>query len=375
MLLITVIKGNVHYSIFTTAAQQLFVPHENPYNRPLDPNIFWQTLWLYSPTGALFFLPFSYLPPFLGILFYVGGSFGLFVSGVYNYCKTYLNGLVIPGILSLILLSETLGAIQATKFELLTCGLLFWIFYWFASGKDKRASFFLGLLSSIKFQTLPIVGLLAICFVKKKNYGSFLIVTLSFLTSLIWPWLIWPHDFVSALHSDWFGTLSTSASLNWGGGQSLPVFLNLLFDLKMEYADFSRISFVYAALCAGFVLFIRAETRLLYNLCLCLGSSFTVLFSPLSQSSSYILTTPLVLLGYFIYKEHRKTCGTLLGAYWFTTSLLYSDLVPKAARHFAYNYNLKPVGTALLVLFVVGGVLNGLRRRGVLPLIPSMVKK
>lgn len=151
MLGVAVAKGHIHYSIFTSAAQQLFVLNENPYARPFDPNAYYATLWLYSPTGALFFLPFSFLPNGLGILFYVGGALGVFISGMFQYSKHYFGDLKLNGFLFLILLSEVLGAIQATKFELLTTGLLFWIFTWVATGKEARGSFLLGLLSSVKF--------------------------------------------------------------------------------------------------------------------------------------------------------------------------------------------------------------------------------
>jgi len=353
MLVITVIKGNVHYSIFTGSAYQLFVMHENPYNRPLDEKIFWQTLWLYSPTGALLFLPFSFLPSAWGLLFYVGGSLALFISGIYVYCKAYLSGLIVPGILSLLLLSETLGAIQATKFELLTCGLMFWIFYLFAHGGEKTASILLGFLSSIKFQTLPTVGLLGICFLREGKLSSLILVVLSFLVSLTWPWLVWPSTFARGMYSDWFDSLTTSASLNWAEGQSLPVFVKLLFNLDAGYSYFSWFSLGVAVFFAVLVGFVSCERRRLYNLCFVLGAAFTVLFSPLSQSSSYVLVTPLVLLVYFILRQQQKMSFAILGTYWVTTSLLYSDLVPKAARQFAYNHNLKPVGTTLLVFSVI----------------------
>jgi hypothetical protein len=96
-----------------------------------------------------------------------------------------------------------------------------------------------------------------------------------------------------------------------------------------------------------------------------LGSAFTAIFSPLSQSNAYLIYTPL-LIPIFIFagltrQDRRAVFAISLVAYWLI-SIAYSDLTPRPIYHRLYYDAVKPLGVILLIALLFH-VANSLRRQ------------
>lgn len=370
MLGIATYRPHRHYSIFTHAAADLF-SGQNPYGKAYD-NLGVMSFWLYSPTASFLYKPLSLLPPHVGNFIYLSLSILLFFGGVYFFLKTLgLRMSAGLGLFYFILSNELIGAINNSKLELATTGFIFVIGGLVLSGRALLAGVILGVITNWKFQPLPTALLLLWALLWEKRLRETISLATGFL--LAWaaayglPFLFFPNAFISDCYRVWKESLDLALSTTWQIYQSLYTSLFKITGWPISIAEVTTIGIVAGAALAALLPFgVRSEKthdpfggRPLLLTALSLGSVYSVLFSPMSQSSAYILGTPFLLTLFIIRNSKRSfipegvwTLGFV--AHWIMTSYFYCDLALPSWRGLAGRMNLKPLGfSLLLVLFVI----------------------
>ncbi len=345
----SVSEANIHFKIFINASREFFA-NTNPYGRSFQDSGGFATLWLYSPTTAIIFYPLTLIPTKLALFSYLFISWLLYLYGLFSFAKIVWGRLGLGGsaIYWAVLSSELIGSLQAAKIEVFMTGLALISFAKLAEGKWKRLSaFFLALLCNIKFLLLPSVGLLAAYLLASNRRAAFR-WTGAFALSLIGlyalPFLFFDSTLVLEAHKVWFQSLSHSAEQTWRSYQSLYAFS----AQHLSYPEnIIQLKILGAVMSLMFLLLALWARHFGTSMTLVLGSAYSLLFLPMTQSSSFILATPLIL---FFRKLNAKYEKLTLAAYWFLASLLYSDLVPNLWRQSARSFNLKPL--ALLLFFL-----------------------
>lgn len=352
-----------HYSSFSQPALYLW-RGEDPYGVP-----FAGGMNFYSPSCALFFFSaFAFLPPALGQGLYVGVSIALWIAAVVYFLRAAQASLGLrfqgqPGtqLLWLMVGSELVGAIQATKLEILIVAQVLFAAGCLLRGKHEwLAGVALGVGTQWKFQPLPLVGLLLVVLLPRGRGRAFLAGFTGAIAALtLLPYVFFPVAFVNRLYEHWLGTLREYGESAWmhpiyqhvfqtaarvvGWQASLPVARGISLAAGVGLA-------------ASLLVAVRrwkggAEKKGIV-LAVSLASAYAVLFSPLSQSNGYVLYTPL-LFGLVFFGSLSTAKGRWgAGAAYFLVSIAYSDLVPRAWYRYFYDHAYKPVGVALLLVLL-----------------------
>jgi hypothetical protein len=378
MLGIASYRPHRHYTIFTHAAADLF-SGQNPYGKAYD-HLGVMSFWLYSPTAAFIYKPLSLLSPHVGNFIYLALSILIFFGGIFFFLKS-LKLRMTPGLglFYFILSNEIIGAINNSKLELATTGLLFFMASMIIQGRRLFwAGVLLGIITNWKFQPLPTALLLGWAMLLEGRIRPTFRFAIGFLFSLagayVFPFFFFPHAFIIECYQSWQQALNLALSTTWQIYQSLYTSLLKITGWPQTIAQVTTLGAAIGGVLAAVVplfLFYRSQTnnkteanedpflaRPLVLTALSLGSVYSVLFSPMSQSSAYILGTPFLLVLFVIRNSERGwipsriwTCGFIV--HWLLTSYFYCDLALPAWRGFAGQMNLKPWGfTVLLLLFL-----------------------
>ncbi len=355
-----------HYIVFSEPARLLW-SGQSPYGAIFS---YGAGGFHYSPACAmLFFAPFAYFPERVGQFLYLSASLLIFAFGLTRWIralKTELHWDFFSSpyrhLVCLMVASELVGSVLATKLEIAMLGLLFLCGAWLMERSRPVASgFLLFFLVTWKFQPLPVWGLVAVALARDRKAlktfllgGLFLASPLCLLPFPFWSW----HDSTVVWH-DWLFHLSTYARNGWLDPiyQHLYVPLLRLVGVSVPFAYAQAVSVAVGISCAIAVFRLKSEQRQLQNLekllfAISLGSGYVVLFSPLSQSNAYLWYSP-VLFGWVYFAEKNRVNKTAvwvaLCAVFILVSLAYSDLCPRFLYHWLYPRGLKAVGGLLAV--------------------------
>jgi hypothetical protein len=217
----------------------------------------------------------------------------------------------------------------------------------------------LTLTASWKFQTLPVIGLVLICLGKWKGfwkYPAWVMGSLAFWFFL--PFVFVDRGYLTKQVFDWQRSLREFMPNAW----MAPIFHHVYgffsktTGVPIDFSTAQRISAAVGIGFAGFLanLFYRHHlpAHLAFTFAFGLGSAFTVLFSPLSQGTGFLLVLPLVLLvvchGRFCKRSEWEIGGVLVVGYYFT-SLCVSDLTPLALRLWFYGHGFKALGALIFL--------------------------
>ncbi len=335
----------------------------------------------YAPSSLVYFFSlFAFFPPLVGQALYVSIEAVFFGYCLFRLLATLKKSLgfdiyVAPwrNLFWIMFSSELVGSMLATKLEITLTALNLLAL---ATLLEKRSPWWAALLLGIgiawKFQPLPIAGLVALVLLIQDRNWKFplkLSACIAAVLAMALPFFDW--EFYVQLHTAWIRTLALFSKDAW----LAPVFQHVYrFSLVClggtpSYAVASSISLCVGLVFACFLLWWVRTCRLPNNektpLALLaafgMGSAFTVLFGPLSQSNAYLIYTPL-LPAVWVFARYLKmgprAWGCVVVSAYLLISIFYSDLTPRPIYRWIYDHALKPLGVLLLLGLLVASMLR-----------------
>lgn len=369
-----------HYRIFTGAAKSLWEGN-SPYFDTFGTNL---GFWFYSPSCGLFFFgPFLLLPTQWGIFAYVAISFVTFLAGLLTFLRTVLDLERTQWIphryfnwFWLLISFETMGAILATKLELVIIGLMLFVASWLIQGRMHFLSAVLmAMMINWKFQPLPVFGLMICALFFWRNgrlpalkFGAYFVLALIFWFTI--PFVHLGVEGLLKISLEWQRSLSRSINEAWVVFEHLFKLPLRLSGRTVEYRNLQIFSLSAAIVLASIVSFWTYRGRKVLtgpevrkwsiSLALAWGCWYIVCLSPMSQGNAYVLYSPVLLLAIAVKSRFDRQ----MSSNWsralvvsivmngFLTSILYSDMFGKTSRLFFNEYGVKPYGVSILMLCV-----------------------
>lgn len=300
----------------------------------------YQDVNLYGPFFSLLIAPFSWLPDKAGsLLWAIANALFLFFA---------IARLPLPDKWKNTLLLLSAGEIMTTSHAMqanaLVCACILLGFSYTRKGKEIWALFFIMAAAFIKLY--GIAGLAFFFFSKRKRI--FLLSAMAWSVVLFFaPVVITSFIFLIQSYADWYEGLQIKAAKNillekevLYQNISLPGMIRRIFGLQHMQDKW--------ILLPGFLCFISQYRQYkyindiryqLYLLCSVLLS--VVLFSTGSESATYIIVLPGMILWYLLQRKTKWLNMFFLLAFLFT-SFTYSDLfTPWARVHLSKPYSLK----------------------------------
>lgn|GEM_PF-1453251 len=350
-----------HYDIFirgTRAFLELGTPYGVHFN-----DSGW---WFYSPSCALFFFSiFSPLPDALGQLAYVGGSWALFTWGLRALLRRFAASLSPrrESFFWFILTSEMIGAILNARIEIAMTGVLFWA--WLAMERERTvlAGVLTAMVTVWKFLTLPVAGLwMAIELLNRRSLRFVLGFFGGAALWLILPFAVRPVNYMSAQYGQWLGSIGEVFKAQdepWRMFQHVYRFLDIALGIPLRFAQAQMLGAAIGGLLVAIAWQSQRQGRSTAHLRLLglgLGMAHLNAFALTSQSAAYVSYAPLLLaalLGWESLAPRLRRMGPwVIGVAYFSISLLYSDVVPRAWKAWAWMYSIKSLGIVLLAVWV-----------------------
>ncbi|MEI9944697.1 MAG: glycosyltransferase family 87 protein [Chitinophagaceae bacterium] len=319
-----------HVYFHTVNSTNLYLPYPAEYS---DVN-------LYGPFFSLIIAPFTYLPDKAGILLWVMANafFLFFAISKLPVSDKWKN------IMLLLSLSELITTSVALETNALVCACIMLGFSYTKKEKDIWALFFIVAAAFIKIY--GIAGLAFFIFSKKKLQFAAWAIAWSVLFFFA-PIAFTSFNFLVQSYADWYDGLTVKGEKNIGLGQeSLYQNISLLGMIRrIFYLPQLNDALI---LIPAFFLFVSQYMRYkfindteyqLYILCSVLLS--IVLFSTGSESPTYIIAIPAMILWYLLQPKTKWVTIFFIIAFLFTT-FTYSDIfTPWARTHLSKPYSLK----------------------------------
>jgi hypothetical protein len=369
-----------HYRIFTGAAEALWQgrsPHYDHFGTHLG-------YWFYSPSNGMFFYgPFLFFPPQIGILIYMAVSAGVFLLGVLYFTKVML-GLERMSWMPhrhfnwfwFWISFQTMGAIMATKLELIMIGLMFFIGAWLIERRRLFwSAFLMAMMTNWKFQPLPVLGLLGCVLFWSRDgwrpgirFVAYFAASLAFWFALPVLWL--GYEKLSMISVEWRESLQSFVSEAWVDFDHLLRLPMELTGWRFEYRQFQIFSLICGLVLAILISVMTIKAQRVFNsldalkwsilAALCWGTWFILGLSPLSQGNGYVFYAPILLLAILLMvtdeivmtRKWKLAFWIALAVNGFLNSILYSDIFGKTSRVFFNSLGVKPYGITLLAVVV-----------------------
>lgn len=329
--------GADHYNNFTIFQHSVFhfFGHVNPY--PAYPAEY-NDVFLYNPTFIILFLPFAYLPTFLGIVLWAVCTMVVYFLGVNTLplsqkSRVFLFYLIIPELLTSLANLQTNPLIAA--FTVLSFTLL-------EKQQYGKASIFPPLNFFIKGY-----GAIAGVFFLLKNPKpkGFAYLALSFLVLGALPLLFYTWNEFIVLYQQWFVSLRDDYSINTG--------LSLMGVIRsLIYADAS-IPFIQAVgvLCflatLGSVLYRKNYETVKFQF-LAYVMIWVIIFNQAAESPTYIIAATGAFVWY-LHSDKARLDVLLFGLFMVLTVFSSSDLCPRYIHQtFIVPYSLKALPCVLI---------------------------
>ncbi len=381
------LKISYHYSVFVGPGP-FFWRGENPYTMFFVAGNDEQR-YLYSPTFSMFyFFPFSRMSETWGRFAYVSLSLAVLVGGAWYWMslaqRTYgidFRSHPWRNVALAMVGAELFGAIYFCKVEMFEVGLLLVLVRMLVDKKVFFPFLLLGLLAEIKFQTVPVIGLLFVALLMldtKPLRGAMtagVAGLLGFLSGALLPLLAVSPATLLTWNKARFANIEHVITHYWQEHYQ-PLYKVLLTGgAGVTLADVRTFNAVGAIFfVALLVVLIRgwsarenaAKRDLGFLAAISFGLLFNLLCSPMSQTNAFIFFVPIIALIFALnpYGGSKTTLALLLGAF-FLISIQYSDLVPHGWNMWARYWGLKPWGLVLLLAAVVK---DGLQKPSFIPI-------
>lgn len=355
-----------HYMIFTTAGSEL-LHGRNPYG--VDWN--YGGLWFYSPICGWFFGLLSLLPSKVGLVAFNCGSHLILVEGFRRFLRLFPR---IPQenafLSSLIILStgELIGAYQSVKLEMAMIGVML-IVADQISRRPVHAAVWGAMLINFKWFPLAPIGLLAVSNLRQGKYKFSLLLPVFLMVWFVLPVLFYGWQFTLELYRVQNSTLDQFVSQVFNDFPSVFGMLKHTFGISLLNSAVSTIMGTAAFLLAGLIWFAPYEKDSQRLLAMSFGTLYVVNFNLLSQFNAYVIATPalayILFLAFASQGWRRYLSVFSVSAYWIIVSMFFSDLVPHSFRDLCRELRIKPLGSLVVLVVLMGFVLCDILRKWV----------
>lgn len=356
-----------HYLLFSSAARAYW--NAQPmYETSFDIGL---SGYFYSPTCAGFFYSiFAFLPNAWGRALYVGASLALLAASIGYLRLAYLRQFkstfdsgIAGQLLWVMLSSEINGAILAEKIEITILAIFFFSLGLCWEKRYAPAIALLVLVANWKFQSLPILGLVLMLLLRERRFWKYPLGALAGWAFLFFlPFVFHDSAYLWNEISKWHSSLAEFMPNAWMSPIFHHVygFTNKALGGEISYATAQKISIGFGILFAAVLalqFYRRKEgAELGFATAFGLGTAFSVLCSPLSQGTGYLIYLPLPILVVLQARKYevseRLLFCVLLLAYYFV-SLSVSDLTPQPLRAWFYGHAFKALGSVILILIFI----------------------
>lgn len=307
--------------------------------------------FLYFPTAALFFTPFTALPFPIGASIWRLLNLGVFIVGIYNLTKIErTDGRKVEFLLVTILVCLlSISAAKHGQMTLMMAGLLMLAAVNLEQSKPWRASFFMVLSFALKPIALPFLMLAAVGY----QASRFKIPALALLLFLL-PFLFRDPRYVLEQYIDVPRMLQLTS--HWEYRLTFASFFSLLQTLGVNLDESGRIIarglFAVATLMAyitGKERLPEAADRCLYLYAIACG--YTLLMNPVTEQNTYAILTPAIGILWCLARNQKgKGIRLLLGLVVLASLLSYSmsKVFPGSPLSM-----LKPIGTVVVMAILI----------------------
>jgi len=333
----------IYRNVFIHATQKanLYLPYPAEYN---DVN-------LYGPIFSILIAPFAILPVALGAVCWVlaNVTFLYYALSKLPLGDKYKNALVI------LCAHEMMNHSSWLQTNAFVCGCIVLGFVFTNQKKDIWALFFIMLATFTKIY--GIAGLVFFLFSSKKP--QFI------LWAVIWsgvffvaPLLITDHTFLINSYHDWYLALQLKSAKNIDLShqyylQDISV-MGMIRRIFFNKLDNAFVLWTGGVLMLSQFVYFRYYSDLRYRLyVLCSVLIFTVIFSTGSESPTYIIALPGVVIWYIL-QQKTKALNTFFVFALLLTSFSYSDLfTPYFRKYIVMPYSLKALAPTIVWIIIL----------------------
>ena len=308
------------------------------YFRTNKVNIQYYDLYKYSPTFAVFFGAFAYLPNFLGLsLWNILNALVLFFA-VYYLPKIDIKK---KSLLLFAVIIELMTSLQNSQSNALIAGLLILAFGLLEREKYIAAIFCI--VFTVYIKIFGIVALLLLLFYPKKG-KLFLITASAFIIYTTVPLLIVPFSQLKIIYLDWLHLLAADKSVSYG--ISVYGWLKTWFNIELNKSILLSIGAI--LLCFPFIQFKKYKNYSFRLLSLCSILIWVIIFNYKAESPTFIIAMAGVSIWYFFQKQSWFNTILFISALIFT-SISSTDLFPREVRlDFIQPYMIKAIPCILI---------------------------
>lgn len=325
-----------NFLIFQHSAFHYF-NHQNPY--PEYPAEYFD-VFLYNPSFIILFIPFAYLPDFLGLILWPTFTAVVYFLGVNTLpisqkSKVFLFYLIIPELLTSIVNLQTNPLIAA--FTVLSVTLL-----------DKEEYGKASLFPSLSFFIKGYGAVSGVFFLlKNPRIKTFIYLSISFIVIGALPLIFYTWGEFIMLYQQWFESLRNDYSINTGISV-MGVIKNLIYE------DASIPAIQLAGVACFLITFLLILYRKNYEEIkfsfLAYVLLWMIIFNQAAESPTYIIASTGGFIWY-IYSGKTRLDKALFILFYFMTVLSSSDLCPNYVRDtFITPYSLKALPCTLIWL-------------------------
>ncbi|WP_313214525.1 glycosyltransferase family 87 protein [Soonwooa sp.] len=294
--------------------------------------------------------PFAVMPDWMGITLWNVANTFVFLFAVKSLAFTSKN----KAFFLWLCLQEFITASVSLQFNVALTGLLILSATYIYKEKEVKSA--LAIALGIFVKIYGIVGLSAFFFIKNKLKFMIALAVFCILFFLIPMAYSSPHFGVQA-YIDWFTELKLKNNHNQVLDSYQDISVMGLVRRILQNANISNLTFM----AIGLPLFalpyirIRQYKHLAFKL-LILASTllFTVLFSSGSESPTYIIAVPGVMIWFLIQKDKKPWDIALLVFVLLLTCFSNSDLFPKFIKeNYIFKYSLKALPCTVVWLRII----------------------
>lgn len=339
--------GPDHYNNFLIFQYSVFhfFSHQNPY--PEYPAEYFD-VFLYNPSFIILFLPFAYLPDFLGLLLWPTFTAVVYFLGVNTLplpqkSKVFIFYLIIPELLTTMANLQTNPLIAA--FTVLSMTLL-------EKEEYGKASIFPSLNFFIKGYG-AIAGIFFL--LKNPRLKTFIYLGLGFAFLGLLPLLFYSWQEFITLYQQWFVSLKDDYSINTGIS-AMGVIKTLIYD------DASIPAIQLVGVAALFITLITIFYRKSYEQVkfefLAYILLWMIIFNQSAESPTYIIASTGGFIWYVTSRQNQWDKALFI-LFFIMTVLSSSDLCPNYIRNtYVSPYSLKALPCMLIWLKIQWNLLR-----------------